>query len=91
VVHDVDSSLDSRTQATVAMRCSLNRNPLSCTFSTGAPGTSGGELGHFGNNRRAKFYELTAAGRERFREETDGWHRLATAMSAALAAQPEEL
>jgi transcriptional regulator len=43
------------------------------------------------NNRRAKFYELTAAGRKRFREETDGWNRLANAMAAALATQPEEL
>src|ERR1700747_604534 len=42
------------------------------------------------NNRRAKFYELTAAGRKRFREETAGWNRLATAMTAALAARPEE-
>ncbi len=43
------------------------------------------------NNRRAKFYELTAAGRKRFREETEGWNRLAAAMTAALAAQSEEL
>jgi transcriptional regulator len=43
------------------------------------------------NNRRAKFYELTADGRERFLEETEGWNRLATAMAAALAARPEEL
>src|SRR5213078_1092035 len=43
------------------------------------------------NNRRAKFYELTAAGRKRLREETDGWRRLATAMGSALAAQPEEV
>ena len=43
------------------------------------------------NNRRAKFYELTAAGRKRFREETDGCNRLANAMAAALATQPEEL
>ena len=28
------------------------------------------------NNRRAKFYELTAAGRKRLREETDNWNRL---------------
>ena len=42
------------------------------------------------NNRRAKFYELTAAGRKRLRQETDGWQRLADAMHAALAAQPEE-
>jgi transcriptional regulator len=43
------------------------------------------------NNRRAKFYELTAAGRRRLREETDGWNRLAAAIAAALAAQPEEI
>lgn len=42
------------------------------------------------NNRRAKFYELTAAGRKRFREETEGWNRLAAAMTAALGAKPEE-
>lgn len=43
------------------------------------------------NNRRAKFYELTAAGRKRLREETDGWNRLAAAIAAALAARPEEI
>ncbi|HET9795963.1 MAG TPA: PadR family transcriptional regulator [Thermoanaerobaculia bacterium] len=42
------------------------------------------------NNRRAKFYELTASGRKRLREETDGWKRLAAAMASALAARPEE-
>jgi transcriptional regulator len=43
------------------------------------------------NNRRAKFYDLTAEGRKRFQEETEGWDRLATAMAAALAARPEEI
>ena len=43
------------------------------------------------NNRRAKFYELTAAGRKRLREETDSWNRLATAIASALGAQPEEI
>ena len=42
------------------------------------------------NNRRAKFYKLTAAGRKRLREETANWNRLATAIVAALTAQPEE-
>jgi PadR family transcriptional regulator, regulatory protein PadR len=41
------------------------------------------------NNRRAKFYELTATGRTRLREETDGWKRLAAAVASALAARPE--
>jgi transcriptional regulator len=43
------------------------------------------------NNRRAKFYELTAAGRKRLREETDGWNRLVAAIATALAARPEEI
>ena len=43
------------------------------------------------NNRRAKYYELTAAGRKSLREETANWNRLVTAIGAALAAQPEEV
>ena len=43
------------------------------------------------NNRRAKFYELTIAGRKRLKEETDGWNRLATAIASALTARPEEV
>jgi len=43
------------------------------------------------NNRRAKFYELTAAGRKSLREETEEWKRIASAMGAALAARPEEV
>ena len=42
------------------------------------------------NNRRAKFYELTVAGRKRLREETRNWNRLASAIGAALGAQTEE-
>ncbi len=43
------------------------------------------------NNRRAKYYELTVAGRKRLREETDNWNRLANAIGAALCAQAEEI
>lgn len=43
------------------------------------------------NNRRAKFYDLTAAGRKRLRDEAEGWNRLASAMASALAANPEEI
>jgi len=43
------------------------------------------------NNRRAKFYELTTAGRKRLREEANGWNKLAAAIAAALGAQPEEI
>lgn len=46
------------------------------------------QWGRSENNRRAKFYELTSAGRRRLRTETDDWNRLAAAMAAALAARP---
>jgi PadR family transcriptional regulator len=43
------------------------------------------------NNRRAKFYDLTAAGRKRLRQEEDGWNRLVAAIGSALGAEPEEV
>jgi transcriptional regulator len=43
------------------------------------------------NNRRAKFYELTAAGRKRFRTETEAWNRLASAVASVLSATTEEI
>lgn len=43
------------------------------------------------NNRAARFYRLTAAGRKRLRAETDGWREVVKAMAAALAATPEEV
>jgi PadR family transcriptional regulator, regulatory protein PadR len=48
------------------------------------------EWGASENNRRAKFYRLTTAGRRRLREETESWNRLATAIGAALRATPQE-
>ena len=49
------------------------------------------EWGQSENNRRAKYYTLTTAGRRRLREETAGWNRLASAITAALNAKPEEV
>ena len=49
------------------------------------------EWGTSDNNRKAKYYELTTAGRKRLREETAGWERLAAAMAAALNARPDEV
>ena len=49
------------------------------------------EWGQSENNRRAKYYTLTAAGRRRLREETAGWNRLACAIAAALNATSEEV
>ena len=43
------------------------------------------------NNRRAKYYTLTPAGRKRLKEETAGWNRMAAAIGAALKATPEEI
>jgi transcriptional regulator len=43
------------------------------------------------NNRRAKYYHLTAAGQKRLCEETEDWNRLAAAIAAALKARPEEV
>ena len=48
------------------------------------------EWGVSDNNRRAKFYRLTAAGRKQLRDETASWQRYAAAIAAALVAQPEE-
>jgi DNA-binding PadR family transcriptional regulator len=43
------------------------------------------------NNRRAKYYSLTPAGRRRLRAETDGWNRLTSAIAAALNTTSEEV
>ena len=49
------------------------------------------EWGTSDNNRRAKFYQLTAAGRKRLKLDTAGWQSLVDAMAAALRTQPEEI
>src|SRR3954468_1004763 len=38
------------------------------------------------NNRKAKFYRLTPAGRKRLGQETASWNRLADAMARSLGA-----
>src|SRR5881397_525346 len=38
------------------------------------------------NNRRAKFYRLTAVGRRQLKQETDLWARISAAMARALKA-----
>jgi transcriptional regulator len=49
-----------------------------------------GEWGTSDNNRRAKFYTLTAAGRKRLKAETESWNRTAAAMTSALKTRPSE-
>ena len=49
------------------------------------------EWGTSDNNRRAKYYKLTAGGRKRLREQTDGWNRMVGIMGAALNTQAGEV
>ena len=47
------------------------------------------EWGESENNRRAKFYSLTAAGRDRFEAETDKWNRMVGIIGAILRTSEE--
>ena len=49
------------------------------------------EWGTSDNNRRAKFYRLTAGGRARLGEETASWNRTAEAIALALSATRREI
>ena len=48
------------------------------------------DWGTSSNNRRAKFYSLTAKGRAQLRVETATWSRFAQAVFAALEAAPPQ-
>jgi transcriptional regulator len=43
-----------------------------------------GEWGASENNRRAKFYRLTAAGQREYEQQANGWLRLSQAVSRAV-------
>jgi PadR family transcriptional regulator PadR len=49
------------------------------------------EWGVSDNNRRAKYYKLTALGRQRLRDESASWNRFAEAMATALRATSQEI
>ena len=49
------------------------------------------EWGTSENNRKAKFYHLTALGRRRLGEETASWKRSAEAIAHALAERAQEI
>jgi transcriptional regulator len=55
-----------------------------------AQGLLATEWGASENNRRAKYYSLTAAGRKRLREEEAEWKRVSSAIDVALSARPSE-
>ena len=48
------------------------------------------EWGESENNRRAKFYALTPAGRKQLTRETREWNKTADLIAAFLAPRPEE-
>jgi len=48
------------------------------------------EWGESENNRRAKFYSLTPAGRDRLQMETEKWNRMAGIIGNILRATPEK-
>ena len=48
-------------------------------------GAIASEWGESDNNRKAKFYSLTAAGRDRLGQETEKWNRMAGIIGAILA------
>jgi transcriptional regulator len=52
-------------------------------------GAISSEWGESENNRKAKYYSLTAIGRERLGDETAKWERMAGIMGAILRATPE--
>ena len=49
------------------------------------------EWGESENNRRAKYYRLTATGRRRLRDETAYWQRLSEAIGLVLSAATEDV
>jgi transcriptional regulator len=52
-------------------------------------GLIAGQWGASENNRRAKFYTLTAAGRRRLQKELREWNDLADSIATVLNATPE--
>ncbi len=48
------------------------------------------EWGTSKNNRKAKFYRLTAAGRKQLNAETSKWERLVRAITRVVQSSPEE-
>jgi transcriptional regulator len=54
-------------------------------------GAIASEWGESDNNRRAKYYSLTALGRLRLGEETDKWNRMAGIIGTILQATPEAI
>jgi PadR family transcriptional regulator, regulatory protein PadR len=50
-----------------------------------------GDWGQSENNRRARYYKLTAAGRRRLQAETRKWNEMADVIGTILNTAPEEI
>ena len=48
------------------------------------------EWGESDNNRKAKFYRLTADGRRQLKLETENWNRLSAGVLGVMKAEPEK-
>ena len=49
------------------------------------------EWGESENNRKARFYRLTAAGKRRLQVETEKWNRMSDVIAGILGARSEEV
>ena len=49
------------------------------------------DWGESENNRKARFYRLTAAGRKKLQKETENWNRMADVIGGILRRKPEEV
>jgi transcriptional regulator len=48
------------------------------------------DWGESENNRKARFYRLTTAGRKNLQKETENWNRMADVIGGILSREPEE-
>ena len=79
-----------RIEETSKQRLSLNYGTLyPALLKLEQEGDNRGEWGQSENNRRAKFYQLTAAGRKRLARETREWHETADLIAAFLSPKRE--
>lgn len=49
------------------------------------------EWGESENNRKAKYYRLTAAGKRKLQSETENWNRMTDVIGGILQTKPEEV
>src|ERR1017187_5305442 len=77
--------LAKRIQQISAGALDLNQGTLyPALLRLGARGGVGARRGGFAKNRRAKFYDLTRAGRKQIGRETDDWERTVALMQRFL-------